>query len=69
MVEGWNKIYSSDHRYQAALIKELLEEYNLHPVVLDRKDQEFLVGEAEVYVAPEETEKALQVIRDNQKPA
>lgn len=66
MVEDWIRVYRSDEEYQAILIRELLENYELHPVVMDKKDDEFRLGYAEVYVAPEESQRALQIIRDNQ---
>ena len=66
MVEGWMKIYTSTEEYQAEVIKSLLENNGLRPVLLDRKDDEFRLGNAEVYVAPEEAEKALQIIRENE---
>lgn len=66
MVEGWIKIYTSSEEYQAALIVELLKNNGLHPVLLDRKDDEFRIGEAEVYVAPEEAQQAKRIINENQ---
>lgn len=67
MVEGWFKIYSADQEFKAELIKSLLENHGLHPVVLDRKDDEFRLGFAEVYVAPEEAEMAVKIIKENQE--
>ncbi len=65
MVSGWHKVYTGEQEYQAQLIVELLEAHGLHPVLLDRKDDEFRIGEAEVYVAPEELEAARRAIREN----
>jgi hypothetical protein len=66
MVEGWLKVYSADEEYQAAVIKNLLENNGLHPVILDRKDDEFRIGFAEVYVSPEEASKAAEIIKSNE---
>jgi len=66
MVEGWMKIFSGKEEYQAELIKSLLEKNGLNPVLLDRKDDGFRLGYAEVYVAPEEAENALQIIKNNE---
>lgn len=65
MVEGWNVVYRSAYEYQASLVADILEENGLHPVMLDRKDDEFLIGEVEVYVSPEEAEQALKLIRES----
>jgi len=66
MVLGWINIYSGKEEYQAKVIKSLLEQNDLNPVILDKKDDEFRIGYAEVYVAPEEAEKAQQIIKENQ---
>jgi len=66
MVEGWLKVYSADEEYQAEVIKHLLENSGLHPVILDRKDDEFRLGFAEVYVSPEEADRAFDIITKNQ---
>jgi hypothetical protein len=68
MEEGWILIYRSDEEYQAFVIKQLLEEHSLHPVLMDRKDDEFRLGQAEVYVAETEAEKAKEVIQNNMEP-
>jgi hypothetical protein len=65
MEEGWIKIYKSSEEYQAVLIVELLEGSGLHPVLMDKKDDEFLIGEAEVYVSGEEVDRARQILEDN----
>jgi hypothetical protein len=66
MEDGWVKIYVSAEEYQAVLIKDLLENHGLHPVYMDKRDDEFRLGEAQVYVAPEEVEQAQKIIKENQ---
>ncbi len=67
MEAGWIKVFTADEEYQAEVIKSLLTNNGLLPVLLDKKDDEFRLGVAEVYVAPEEAEKAKAVIAENQK--
>jgi hypothetical protein len=62
MIDGWIKVYSSSEEYQAEIIKSLLIESGLSPVILDRKDDSFRIGNVDVYTAPEEAEKALEII-------
>ena len=66
-MEGWIKIYTAEQEYQAEVIKQLLENSALHPVMLDQKDDEFRLGTVAVFVAPEEVEKAKQVLADNKE--
>lgn len=65
MQEGWVKVYESSEEYQAVLIRELLESHGLHPVLMDKKDDEFRIGHAEVYVSEQEIEQAKKVIVEN----
>lgn len=58
-------VHRSTQEYQASLVKDLLETHGLHPVILDRKDDEFHIGEVEVFVAPEEEADARRVISEN----
>ena len=65
MEDGWSVVYRSAFEYQASMVMEILEEQGLHPVLLDRKDDEFHIGEVEIYVAPEEAEQAAKAILEN----
>ena len=65
MVENWIKVFESAEEYKSALIVELLKNYDLHPVMYDRRDDEFMIGSAEVFVAPEEAERAAEIIKAN----
>ena len=67
MTDNWIRIYRADEEYQVKIIQQLLEGYGLHPVVMDRKDDEFRIGEVELFIAPEEAGKAQQIISENER--
>lgn len=67
MEAGWIKVFTADEEYQAEVIKSLLEKNGFLPVLLDKKDDEFRIGVAEIYVAPEEAEKAKAIIVENRQ--
>jgi len=68
MLKNWTKIFIGEEEYQAKVIVSLLKKHNLRPVLLDRKDDGFRIGVAEVYVAPEEADKAKKIIDKNTQP-
>ena len=68
MQEGWVLVYQADEEYKAEIIKQLLESSELHPVVMDRKDDEFRIGNVEVYVSPLEANAASLLIKANSEP-
>ena len=68
MEESWICIYQADEEYKAEIIKQLLEKHDLHPVLMDHKDDEFRIGQVELYISPLEAESAKMVIEQNQQP-
>ncbi len=67
MIEDWILCYQADEEYKVEIIKQLLENQGLHPVIMDHKDSEFRLGNVELFTAPEEHEKAIQLIKENQQ--
>lgn len=65
MQDGWILVYQADEEYKAEVIKQLLENNNLHPVVMDHKDDEFRIGSVEIYISPLEAQTALDIINEN----
>jgi len=65
MIQGWTKVYSANEEYQAEIIKKLLFKNGLNPVVMDKKDDGFRLGNVEVYTVPVEAKKALEIINSN----
>ncbi len=65
MEDGWILIYQADEEYKAEVIRQLLENNNLHPVLLDQKDDGFRIGEVRIYVSPLEAEEAKNIIAQN----
>ena len=65
MEKDWIKVYTAPEEYHAKLILSLLENHELHPVMMDKKDDGFRIGHAEVYVPPGEAEKAFHIIKSN----
>ena len=66
MDSQWQKVYSTELKYRAEIVRAVLEDKGLHPVVVDRQDtmyQQF--GLIEVYVAPENVLRALKIVNDD----
>lgn len=62
MEKDWKIIYSADEEYKASIIRQKLEDSGLHPVVMDKKDDEFRIGSVHVYVSELEFEAAKELI-------
>ena len=66
MTDDWILCYQADEEYKVDIIRQLLENAGLHPVMMDHKDSEFRIGNVELYISPEEHESALNIIENNQ---
>ncbi|NND31955.1 MAG: hypothetical protein HKN76_05135 [Saprospiraceae bacterium] len=67
MEKEWICIYQADEEYKAEVIKQLLEHRGLHPVLMDHKDDEFRIGQVEIFISPLEYEEAKKTIEENQQ--
>lgn len=61
---GMVLLYASDKLYQAELVRDLLAENGIESELLNKIDSLFLIGEAEVYVDPEDEERAKHLISE-----
>lgn len=62
-MKGWQKVYSTEHGYQADIVKAVLEEHNLQPVVVNKQDSAYVVfGYYEVRVNEHEVMDAMRII-------
>lgn len=64
-MDKWQKVFTSDFPYRAEIVKAVLEDNNLSPVLIDKKDTVYRIGHYEVHVAPENVLKAIKIIKDD----
>ena len=63
MVE-WQKVYQNPQQYRAEIVKAILEEHDLDPVLVDKKDSAYQFGHFEVHVAADNVIRALKIINE-----
>lgn len=63
MEKDWQLIYSTGQSYEAEMIRGLLESAGIESIVLNKQDSSYLFGDIEVYVSPEQVERAEVVIK------
>ena len=61
----WKKIYVTNHRYLAEIVRGVLDENGIEGVILDKKDSAYGFGEVEVYTAQENVLRAVHIIKNN----
>ena len=66
-MSDWQKVYVDSLAYRAEIVKGILEERNMNPVLVDKKDSAYQFGHFEIYVSPENTLRALHIIKEEIK--
>lgn len=61
----WQKVFTSDLPYRAEIVRAVLEENGLSPVLINKKDTLYQIGHYEVHVVPEDVLKAIKIIKDD----
>ena len=60
----WQTVFSSQLLHKAEIVKGVLEEHNLNPVIIDKQDSMYKFGYFEVLVNPDEVIKAIKIIEN-----
>jgi hypothetical protein len=63
-MRDWQKVYRDQQQYRAEIVRSILDENELSPVMLNKKDSAYQFGHFEVLVAPEHVIKALKIINE-----
>ena len=63
-MSNWQKVYEDQQEYRASIVKAILEENKLDPVIVNKKDTNYQFGTFEVHVAPDNVIRALKIIQD-----
>ena len=64
-MDKWLRVFTSDLLYRAEIVKAVLEDNELSPVLINKKDALYQIGHYEIHVAPENVLKAIKIIKDD----
>ncbi|MBV6645980.1 MAG: DUF2007 domain-containing protein [Cyclobacteriaceae bacterium] len=60
----WQKVYEDNTSYRVEIVKAILEDHQLKPVIVNKKDAAYQFGTFEVHVASDQVLRALKIIKD-----
>lgn len=66
-MSDWQKVYEDNVAYRAEIVKAILEERDMNPVMMNKKDTSYQLGHFEIYVSPDHTLRALHIIKEEIK--
>lgn len=64
-MNNWQKVYAADQMVRAEIVKAILEDHELQPVIINKKDSAYHLGQYEVHVEPDSVLKAIKIIKDD----
>ena len=64
-MSNWQKIYHTENEYRAKIVRDILTESGLGPVIINKKDRSLNdFGGFDVVVKPDEVIQAMKIIDD-----
>lgn len=66
-MRDWQTVFRDTLEYRAEIVKAVLEDQDMNPVLLNKKDSAYQLGFFEIKVAPEYVIQALKLINDDIK--
>lgn len=64
MNSKWQKVYDTNLKYRAEIVKAVLADHEIPAVLVDKQDTAYHFGHIEVYVAPDDVLNAVKIIQD-----
>ncbi len=66
-MSDWQKVFEDTTIYRAEIVMAILDENNLSPVLINKKDSSYQFGHFEVHVQPDDVLKAIKIITEDIK--
>lgn len=63
-MSSWQKVFEDHSLHRAEIVKSILDDRDLNPVLINKKDTSYQFGNFEVHVAPDHVLRALHIIRE-----
>ncbi|MEM8568121.1 MAG: DUF2007 domain-containing protein [Bacteroidota bacterium] len=62
----WQKVFSVEQSYKAEIVKDILENSNLRPVIISKRDSSYTnFGHFEVHVPADQVIRAMRIIESD----
>ncbi|MBU2914680.1 MULTISPECIES: DUF2007 domain-containing protein [Reichenbachiella] len=61
----WQKVYSDKNEYRANIVVAVLEDLGLQPVLVNKQDAAYHLGQFEVHVTADYVMRAIKIIKDD----
>ena len=66
-MSNWQKVYEDSSSHRAEIVKAVLEDRNMNPVLVNKKDSSYQYDQIEVHVAPDHDLRAIKIVKEEIK--
>jgi hypothetical protein len=66
-MRDWQSVFKDNREYRALIVKEVLEDLDMQPVIVNKKVSAYGFGNFEIFVAPDQVIRAIKVIKEEIK--
>lgn len=66
MNNSWIKIYTSQQFIKSEIVRQVLTDHEIDAVLMNKQDSSYKFGDVEVYIHPDNFDKAIEIIIQNE---
>ena len=66
-MRDWQSVYKDDQEHRALIVKEVLEDLDMHPVIVNKKVSAYGFGNFEIFVAADQVIRAIRIVKEEIK--
>jgi len=66
-MSNWQKVYEDSSSHRAEIVKAVLDDRDMNPVLVNKKDSSYQFGQFEVHVAPDHVLRAIKIVKEEIK--
>ncbi|MEM9338326.1 MAG: hypothetical protein AAGA66_06320 [Bacteroidota bacterium] len=64
-MNNWQSVFKDSREHRAEIVKALLEDHHMNPVLVNKKISAYGLGDFEILVAPDYVIRALRIIKED----
>ncbi len=66
-MNNWQAVFKDERLHRAEIVKAVLDDNEMHPVIVNKKVSQYGFGNYEVQVAPDFVIRAMKIIKEDIK--
>ena len=67
MSDSWQPVYKDPREHRVEIVKAVLEDHDMNPVLINKKVSAYGIGDYEILVAPDQVIRAIKIIKEDIK--